>query len=545
MTSLIHSKAWTALQDHYQHTKDNSMRDAFAQDPHRFNKFSVLFNDILFDYSKNRINEQTLPLLINLAHQQGLKEKIQAMFAGEKINTTENRAVLHIALRNRSNTPIYVDGVDVMPEINRVLLQMREFCHKVRSGEWKGYTGKTITDVVNIGIGGSGLGPKMVSMTLTPYSSENLKVHYVSNVDQTNLVEVLQKINPETTLFIVASKVFSTQETMMNAKSAKNWFLDYAKDPAAVAKHFVAISTHAENVANFGIDTANMFEFWDWVGGRYSLWSAVGLSIALYIGMDNFEELLQGAFEADQHFLNTPFEQNIPVIMGLLGVWYNNFFDADSHVLLPYDQSMRYFADYFQQGDMESNGKSVDMQGNKVDYSTGPIIWGQPGTNGQHAFFQLIHQGTKLIPCDFLAAANSHYHLPEHHDILISNFLAQTQALMLGKTAEEVKMELSPKERENAVLVASKVFDGNKPSNSFLFEKMTPKTLGALLAFYEHKIFVQGVLWNINSFDQMGVELGKVLANVILPQLKNNDLINSHDSSTNALINAYKRLRHA
>jgi glucose-6-phosphate isomerase len=545
MTSLIHSKAWTALQDHYQHTKDNSMRDAFAQDPHRFNKFSVLFNDILFDYSKNRINEQTLPLLINLAHQQGLKEKIQAMYAGEKINTTENRAVLHIALRNRSNTPIYVDGVDVMPEINRVLIQMREFCHKVRSGEWKGYTGKAITDVVNIGIGGSGLGPKMVSMTLTPYSSENLKVHYVSNVDQTNLVEVLQKINPETTLFIVASKVFSTQETMMNAKSAKNWFLDYAKDPAAVAKHFVAISTHAENVANFGIDTANMFEFWDWVGGRYSLWSAVGLSIALYIGMDNFEELLQGAFEADQHFLNTPFEQNIPVIMGLLGVWYNNFFDADSHVLLPYDQSMRYFADYFQQGDMESNGKSVDMQGNKVDYSTGPIIWGQPGTNGQHAFFQLIHQGTKLIPCDFLAAANSHYYLPEHHDILISNFLAQTQALMLGKTSEEVKTELNPKERENAVLVASKVFDGNKPSNSFLFEKMTPKTLGALLAFYEHKIFVQGVLWNINSFDQMGVELGKVLANVILPQLKNNELIASHDSSTNALINAYKRLRHA
>ena len=545
MTSLIHSKAWTALQDHYQHTKDNSMRDAFAQDPHRFNKFSVLFNDIVFDYSKNRINEQTLPLLINLANQQGLKEKTQAMFAGEKINTTENRAVLHIALRNRDNKPIYVDGVDVMPEINRVLIQMREFCHKVRSGEWKGYTGKAITDVVNIGIGGSGLGPKMVSMTLTPYSSENLKVHYVSNVDQTNLVEVLQKINPETTLFIVASKVFSTQETMMNAKSAKNWFLDHAKDPAAVAKHFVAISTHAENVAKFGIDTANMFEFWDWVGGRYSLWSAVGLSIALYIGMDNFEDLLQGAFEADQHFLNTPFEQNIPVIMGLLGVWYNNFFDADSHVLLPYDQSMRYFADYFQQGDMESNGKSVDMQGNKVDYSTGPIIWGQPGTNGQHAFFQLIHQGTKLIPCDFLAAANSHYHLPEHHDILISNFLAQTQALMQGKTIDEVKAELSPKEREDTVLVTSKVFDGNKPTNSFLFEKMTPKTLGTLLAFYEHKIFVQGVIWNINPFDQMGVELGKVLANVILPQLKNNDLINSHDSSTNALLNAYKRLRHA
>lgn len=544
MTSLIHSKAWIALQDHYQQVKECSMREAFKQDAHRFSKFSVAFNDILFDYSKNRINDETLPLLINLANDLGLRTKIKAMFAGEKINTTEKRAVLHTALRNRSNQPIYVDGQDVMPEVNQVLAKMRIFCHSVRSGEWKGYTGKPITDVVNIGIGGSGLGPKMVSMTLTPYSSESLKVHYVSNIDQTNLVEVLQKVHAETTLFIVASKVFSTQETMMNAKSAKKWFLDHAKDPAAVAKHFVAISTHAENVANFGIDTDNMFEFWDWVGGRYSLWSAVGLSIALYIGMDNFEQLLEGAFEADQHFLNAPFEKNIPVIMALLGVWYNNFFDADSHALLPYDQSMRYFADYFQQGDMESNGKSVDMQGNKVDYSTGPIIWGQPGTNGQHAFFQLIHQGTKLIPCDFLAAANSHYHLPEHHDILISNFLAQTQALMRGKTAEEVKAELSPEDQADSVLVASKVFDGNKPSNSFLFEKMTPKTLGALLAFYEHKIFVQGVVWNINPFDQMGVELGKVLANVILPQLKNDDIIDSHDCSTNALINAYKRLRH-
>jgi glucose-6-phosphate isomerase len=467
------------------------------------------------------------------------------MFAGEKINTTEHRAVLHTALRNRSNQPVYMDGQDVMPDVLRVLAKMRVFCDSVRSGEWKGYTGKVITDIVNIGIGGSGLGPKMVSMTLTPYSSGKLKLHYVSNIDQTNIVEVLKQISPETTLFIVASKVFSTQETMMNAKSAKNWFLEQAKDPAAVAKHFVAISTHAENVAKFGIDTNNMFEFWDWVGGRYSLWSAVGLSIALYIGMDNFEELLQGAFEADQHFLNTPFEQNIPVLMGLLGVWYNNFFDADSHALLPYDQSMRYFADYFQQGDMESNGKSVDMNGEKVDYSTGPIIWGQPGTNGQHAFFQLIHQGTKLIPCDFLAAANSHYPLPEHHDILISNFLAQPQALMLGKTADEVKAELTPEQQTDAVLIASKVFAGNKPSNSFLFEKMTPKALGSLLAFYEHKIFVQGVVWNINSFDQMGVELGKVLANVILPELQNDAVIDSHDCSTNALINAYKRLRHA
>jgi glucose-6-phosphate isomerase len=545
MSSLVHSKAWIALQNHYQHVKDCSMRDAFKQDPQRFTKFSVTFNDILFDYSKNRITDETLPLLIDLANHADLGAKTKAMFAGEKINTTEHRAVLHTALRNRSNQPVYMDGEDVMPDVRRVLAKMRVFCDSVRSGEWKGYTGKVITDVVNIGIGGSGLGPKMVSMTLTPYSSGKLKVHYVSNIDQTNIVEVLKQISPETTLFIVASKVFSTQETMMNAKSAKNWFLEQAKDPAAVAKHFVAISTHAENVAKFGIDTDNMFEFWDWVGGRYSLWSAVGLSIALYIGMDNFEELLQGAFEADQHFLNTPFEQNIPVLMGLLGVWYNNFFDADSHALLPYDQSMRYFADYFQQGDMESNGKSVDMNGEKVDYSTGPIIWGQPGTNGQHAFFQLIHQGTKLIPCDFLAAANSHYPLPEHHDILISNFLAQPQALMLGKTSDEVKAELTPEQQADAVLVASKVFEGNKPSNSFLFEKMTPKALGSLLAFYEHKIFVQGVVWNINSFDQMGVELGKVLANVILPELQNDAVIDSHDCSTNALINTYKRLRHA
>ena len=543
MSSLIQSKAWIALQNHYSQIKDNSMREAFSEDPQRFDKFSVSFNDILFDYSKNRINEQTLPLLIALAHHTGLKEKTHAMFTGEKINTTERRAVLHTALRNRSNTPIYVDGKDVMPDVNRELAKMRVFCDKVRSGTWKGYTGKVITDVVNIGIGGSGLGPKMVSMALTPYST-SLKVHYVSNVDQTNLVEVLQKIDAETTLFIVASKVFNTQETMMNAKSAKRWFLERVNDESAIAKHFVAISTHAENVANFGIDTANMFEFWDWVGGRFSLWSSVGLSIALYIGMDNFEELLQGAFEADQHFLNAPYEKNIPVIMALLGVWYNNFFDADSHALLPYDQSMRYFADYFQQGDMESNGKSVTMNGEKVDYSTGPIIWGQPGTNGQHAFFQLIHQGTKLIPCDFLAPANSHYDLPEHHDVLISNFIAQTQALMQGKTEAEVIVESSPEECEDKVLIASKVFAGNKPSNSFLFEKMTPKTLGALLAFYEHKIFVQGVIWNVNSFDQWGVELGKVLAKIILPQFQEEGEITSHDSSTNALINTYKRLKH-
>ena len=543
MSSLTTSKAWIALQTHYNETKNYSIRDAFKIDPDRFNKFSINFNEILFDYSKNRISEDTVSLLLKLASQAELKEKTQALFSGEKINTTEHRAVLHTALRNRSNQPIYVDGQDVMPDINKVLSKMRTFCESVRSGQWKGYTGKAITDVVNVGIGGSGLGPKMVSMALTPYSSSSLKVHYVSNIDQTNIIEVLKSLSPETTLFIIASKVFNTQETMMNAKSAKRWFLETAKDPETVAKHFVAISTHAKNVSDFGIDTDNMFEFWDWVGGRYSLWSAVGLSIALYIGMDNFEELLQGAYEADCHFFETPYEQNIPVIMGLIGIWYNNFYNAESHALLPYDQSMRYFADYFQQGDMESNGKGIDLQGEKVDYNTGPIIWGQPGTNGQHAFFQLIHQGTKLIPCDFLAAANSHYKLPEHHDILISNYLAQPEALMNGLTAEEVKQRLSPEEQTDTLLVASKVFEGNKPSNSFLFKKMTPKTLGSLLAFYEHKIFVQGAIWNINSFDQMGVELGKVLAGVILPELKNDAVITSHDSSTNALINKYKALR--
>ena len=543
MSSLTTSKAWTALQSHYHQTKNDSLRDAFKKDTNRFNKFSVNFNEILFDYSKNRISDQTLALLIDLAHDAELHAKMTALFSGEKYNITEHRAVLHTALRNRSNTPVYVDGKDVMPDINRVLSKMRIFCASVRSGEWKGYTGKAITDIVNIGIGGSGLGPKMVSTALAPYSSDTLKVHYVSNIDQANIVDVLKPLSAETTLFIIASKVFSTQETMTNAKSARNWFLDSAKDPKTIAKHFVAISTHAENVAKFGIDTDNMFEFWDWVGGRYSLWSAVGLSIALYIGMDNFEELLQGAHEADLHFRNTPYEQNIPVIMALLGIWYNNFFAAESHALLPYDQSLCYFADYFQQGDMESNGKSITLQGKKVDYSTGPIIWGQPGTNGQHAFFQLIHQGTKLIPCDFLAAANSHYKLPEHHDILISNFLAQPEALMNGLTVEEVKKKLTPAEQADAVLVASKVFDGNKPSNSFLFKKLTPKTLGSLLAFYEHKIFVQGAIWNINSFDQMGVELGKVLARVILPELQNDDVIAGHDCSTNALINRYKQLR--
>jgi glucose-6-phosphate isomerase len=544
MSSLTTSKAWIALQEHYQEIQNHSLRDAFAREPNRFNKFSLHLNDILFDYSKNRITEQTLPLLINLARQADLQPKIQAMFSGAEINTTEHRSVLHTALRNRSNLPIYVDGQDVMPNINKVLAKMRSFCHRVRSGEWKGYSGKAITDVVNIGIGGSSLGPKMVSAALEPYSSPSLNVYYVSNIDAADLISALKTLSPETTLFVIASKSFGTQEAMVNAKSARKWFLNLANnDRAAIAKHFVAISTHTELVKEFGIDTDNMFELWDWVGGRYSLWSAVGLSIALHVGMDSFEDLLQGAFEADEHFRNTPFEQNIPVIMGLLGIWYNNFFGAQSYALLPYDYSMRYFSDYLQQGDMESNGKSVDNNGKRLDYDTGQIIWGQQGTNGQHAFYQLIHQGTKLIPCDFLAAANSFYDLPEHHEILVSNFLAQPEALMRGKTAEEVMRELAPEQRTDAVLVASKVFEGNKPSNSFLYRKLTPKTLGSLLAFYEHKIFVQGIIWNINSFDQMGVELGKVLAKVIQPELKNDEVINSHDCSTNGLINAYKKLR--
>jgi glucose-6-phosphate isomerase len=531
MSSLTTSTAWTALIAHHSETKNFLLRNLFNADNNRHAKFSLQFNDILFDYSKNRITDQTLPLLIDLAKHAGLDAKIKDMFSGEKINNTEHRSVLHTALRNRSNQPVYVDEQDVMPQINSVLAQMRTFSTCVRSGEWKGYTGKSITDIVNIGIGGSDLGPKMVSTALTPYASEALKIHFVSNVDQADLVETLKHLNPETTLFLIASKTFTTQETMTNAKSARSWFLDSAKDQQAIAKHFVAISTNTRNVAEFGIDTKNMFEFRHWVGGRYSLWSAIGLSIALYVGMDNFEELLQGAYEVDMHFCSMPFEKNIPVIMGLLGIWYNNFYNAESHALIPYDQSMLYFADYFQQGDMESNGKSIDLNGDRVDYSTGQIIWGQPGTNGQHAFFQLIHQGTKLIPCDFLVAANSHYKLPDHHDILASNFFAQPEALMKGKSAEEVKQELSIEDRADAVLVASKIFAGNKPSNSFLFRKLTPKTLGSLIAFYEHKIYVEGVIWNINSFDQMGVELGKTLAKVILPELQNDKIIDGHDCS--------------
>ena len=538
--------AWKALQDHYHEVAHLHMRDLFTSDPGRFERFSLRLDDILFDFSKNRITRKTMDLLIELARQASLAEVIEAMFSGEKINNTEGRAVLHVALRNRSNRPILVDGKDVMPEVNSVLEKMRLFSDSVRSGEWRGYTGKVITDVVNIGIGGSDLGPQMVTAALAHYAHPNIRSHFVSNIDGTHLAETLKRVSPETTLFIIASKTFTTQETMTNASSAREWFLAEARDAGAVAKHFVAVSTNTSEVSKFGIDPHNMFEFWDWVGGRYSLWSAIGLPIVLSIGMGRFEELLSGAHGVDEHFRTTPFEENIPVIMGLLGIWYNNFFGAETHAILPYDQYMYRFPAYFQQGDMESNGKGVTKEGEKVDYSTGPIIWGEPGTNGQHAFYQLIHQGTKLIPCDFLAPAVSHNPMGNHHTILIANFLAQTEALMKGKTDEEVRAELkasglSGQELER--LVPAKTFQGNRPSNSFLFKELTPKILGALIALYEHKIFTQGVIWKINSFDQMGVELGKQLAKVIEPELERDGPISSHDSSTNGLINYFKRVR--
>ncbi len=545
MARIEETPAWQAVAKHYQEVSSLLMKDLFAQDPQRFARFSLRFGDILFDYSKNRITDRTLSLLVDLAHQTGLEKMIEAMFSGQKINTTEDRAVLHVALRNRSNRPIYVDGQDVMPDVNRVLEKMRAFSEAIRSGERTGYSGKAITDVVNIGIGGSDLGPKMVCEALKPYGKEGMRVHFVSNVDSTDLVEVLKHLDPETALFLVASKTFTTQETMMNAHSARAWLLAKTNDKQAVARHFAAISTNTQEVQRFGIDPENMFAFWDWVGGRYSLWSAIGLSIAIYLGFDRFVELLSGAHQVDEYFRSTPFEQNIPVIMGLLGIWYNNFFGAQSHAILPYDQYLSYFPAYFQQGDMESNGKSVTREGEWIDWSTGPVIWGQPGTNGQHAFYQLIYQGTKLIPCDFLAAAQSQNPLGEHHPTLLSNYFAQTEALMKGKTAAEVRAELgaqqlSDTQRER--LVAAKTFPGNRPTNSFLYPKLTPEVLGALIAFYEHKIFTQGVIWGINSFDQMGVELGKQLAKNILPELHGDGEVTTHDSSTNGLINQYKTL---
>ncbi|HAL55736.1 MAG TPA: glucose-6-phosphate isomerase [Bacteroidetes bacterium] len=543
MSTLTESPAWKALGAHLEEIKPKHMRDMFSDDPHRFDMFSIRWNDLVLDYSKNRIDQKTIFLLFDLAHQRDLRGWIEKMFHGDRINSTEKRAVLHIALRNRSNSPIIVDGEDVMPSVNKVLDHMKSFSESVRSGAWKGYTGKKILDIVNIGIGGSDLGPVMVTEALKPYAHPRLNVHFVSNIDGTHIAETLKRLNPETTLFIISSKTFTTQETITNANSAKQWFLDYTKDPSAVAKHFVAVSTNAKAVAAFGIDTKNMFEFWDWVGGRYSLWSAIGLSIALSIGMDNFEELLAGAYEMDRHFCTAPFEKNIPVILGLLGVWYNDFFGAETHAIIPYDQYMHRFPAYLQQGDMESNGKQVARDGSAVDYSTGPIIWGEPGTNGQHAFFQLLHQGTKLIPADFLAPMETHNAVGEHHAILLSNFFAQTEALMRGKTKEAAQAELEASGISGAELdqlLPHKVFPGNRPTNSIVFRKLTPRMLGSLIAMYEHKIFVQGAIWNVNSFDQWGVELGKQLAKTILPELTSSERISTHDSSTNGLIAFYK-----
>ncbi|KAB7666201.1 MAG: glucose-6-phosphate isomerase [Plesiomonas shigelloides] len=538
--------AWQALTQHYQSMRNVTLRDLFADDPLRFNAYSATFEDqFLLDYSKNLINQSTMQHLLALAHETKLPEAIAAMFRGDKINRTEDRAVLHVALRNRSNTPIMVDGQDVMPQVNAVLAKMKAFCDKVISGQWTGYTGKAITDVVNIGIGGSDLGPYMVTEALKPYKN-HLNMHFVSNVDGTHIAETLKSLDPETTLFLVASKTFTTQETMTNALSAREWFLQSAHEQAHVAKHFAALSTNASAVAAFGIDTANMFEFWDWVGGRYSLWSAIGLSIALSIGFDNFEQLLSGAHAMDRHFAETELSHNLPVLLALIGLWYNNFYGAETEAILPYDQYMHRFAAYFQQGNMESNGKYVDRNGQPVDYQTGPIIWGEPGTNGQHAFYQLIHQGTKMIPCDFIAPAVSHNPLGDHHAKLMSNFFAQTEALAFGKTAAEVEEEFAVAGKsaaDVAHIVPFKVFEGNRPTNSILLRAITPYSLGALIALYEHKIFTQGAILNIYSFDQWGVELGKQLANRILPELQDKDAINSHDSSTNGLINRFKEWR--
>src|ERR1051326_4070847 len=545
MSNLTESAAWKALQKEHAAVSQLHLRQLFATDPKRFENFSLKACDILLDYSKNRVTEETMRLLFDLARQADVKGWTAKMFTGERINVTEKRAVLHVALRNRSDRPIHVDGKDVMPEVNAVLEKMAEFAEKIRGGAWKGYTGKTMTDIINIGIGGSDLGPVMVTEALKPYSQRSLRPHFVSNVDGTHIAETLRALDPEPALFIVASKTFTTQETLTNAHTARRWFLDAAKQESAIAKHFVAVSTNGTEVGKFGIDTANMFEFWDWVGGRYSLWSAIGLSIMLSIGPQNFAELLAGGHAMDEHFRTAELEKNLPVILGLLGIWYDNFFGAQTHAILPYDQYLHRFAAYFQQGDMESNGKSVDRDGHRVDYTTGPVIWGEPGTNGQHAFYQLIHQGTRLIPCDFIAPIESHHPGP-HHPILLANFFAQTEALMAGKTPEEARAELVAAklpEPRIAELVPHKTFPGNRPTTSIVAQKITPTTLGSLIAMYEHKIFVQGIVWNINSFDQWGVELGKQLASKILPELDGDAPVAGHDASTRGLINFYKQRR--
>ncbi len=548
MSQLTQSPAWQALQIHRQSLTQFSLRDAFVADPQRFARFSMRMDDMLLDYSKNLITQDTMPLLFSLARQAKVEDWRERMLAGDKINFTEHRAVLHCALRaatDPAHAPMLVDGKDVLPEVRRVLTKMRGFSDSVRSGEWRGYSGKVITDVVNIGIGGSYLGPLMVCQALQPFASPKLRAHFVSNVDSADMANKLALLDPETTLFIVASKTFTTQETLMNARSARDWFLQHAGDAQHVAKHFVAISSNAKKVAAFGIDVSNMFEFSDWVGGRYSLWSAIGLSIALYVGMDQFEELLRGGDDMDRHFRSAPLEQNMPVILALLGIWYRNFFDVATIAMLPYDQSLEFFTDYFQQADMESNGKRVDRQGHAVDYATGPVLWGGTGTNGQHAYYQLIHQGTQMIPADFIAPARSFHALGEHHLTLLSNFFAQTEALMKGKTIAEARAELEAGDMETSAietLLPHKVFEGNKPTNSILFDKLTPRALGRLIALYEHKIFVQGIIWNINSYDQWGVELGKQLAGHIQPELRNDLPVDAHDASTNGLINYYKYL---
>jgi glucose-6-phosphate isomerase len=540
------TKAWKKLETHYKQIKNTQIKEMFQQDSERAAKFSLIFENIFLDYSKNIITDETMALLKELAEECNLNQALHEMFAGNKINETENRAVFHVALRNKKDHSMTIDEIDVMLDVQAVLAQMKKFSKAIISGEWKGYTGKSITDIVNIGIGGSDLGPVMVTEALKPYKIPHITTHFVSNVDGTHIAETLKKVNPETTLFIIASKTFTTQETMTNAHTARNWFLDTAKGEKHIVRHFVALSTNVEKVKAFGIAEENMFRFWDWVGGRYSLWSAIGLSIACAIGYENFEKLLAGAHAMDDHFRTMEFPKNIPVVLALLGIWYNNFFQAESHCILPYDQYMHRFAAYFQQGDMESNGKYVDRNGDKVTYQTGPIIWGEPGTNGQHAFYQLIHQGTKLIPCDFLAPAISHNPISDHHEKLLSNFFAQTEALMNGKSEKEVIAELKAEgktEAEIEKLKPFKIFEGNRPTNSILFKKLTPETLGSLIAMYEHKIFVQGIIWNIFSFDQWGVELGKQLAKNILPELKNDEEIKTHDSSTNQLINTYKKMR--
>ncbi len=540
------TKAWKELKQHAAEMRQQHLKALFVQDPDRFRKFSFCFNDTVIDFSKNLVTEETIRLLFQLADECKLKGAVEAMFEGDFINETENRSVLHIALRNFSGKPVYSAGKNIMEEVLRVQAQMKIFSDKVHSGDWKGYTGKKIKYIINIGIGGSDLGPLMVTEALKPYWKEGIQPYFVSNVDATHIVETLKKVNAEETIFLIASKTFTTQETMTNAHTAREWFLKSAGEEAHIAKHFVALSTNEKEVVRFGIDRQNMFVFWDWVGGRYSLWSAIGLSIALTIGYENFEELLKGAHSADEHFRSTEAEKNIPVLMALIGLWYTNFFGAQTEAILPYDQYMHRFAAYFQQGNMESNGKSVDRNGELVSYSTGPVIWGEPGTNGQHAFYQLIHQGTNLIPCDFIAPAQTHNSVGDHHQKLLSNFFAQTEALMNGKTEEEVEEELlkaAKNPEEIARLTPFKMFSGNRPTNSILIKKITPHSLGELIAFYEHKIFVQGVIWNIFSFDQWGVELGKQLANKILPELESESPIQSHDASTNGLINAYKQMR--